>query len=183
MQTFTVPPSVSFISVEIAGSAGGTYGESFPGYGARVQAILSVIPGTVLKLFIGGQGGHSNYNTLAAGGWNGGGNSYGRTTSGGGASDIRIGGTTLANRVIVAGGGGGYYWSGCNQKGGDGGLYGTDGSGNCGIYHGGGGVLIEGGSGNGYYHAGFGALGLGGNGYNSGTEENSGGGGGYYGGR
>jgi hypothetical protein len=108
MQTWTVPPCVTSINVIVAGAKGGG---GVGGNGAKITATLSVTPGQVLNIFVGGMGSCGNN----SGGWNGGATGFAsnpanasyNSCGGGGASDIRIGGTALANRVIVAGGGGG----------------------------------------------------------------------------
>jgi hypothetical protein len=203
IQNLTVPLGYNYMFVDMSGASsgeGGTGSPHIPGYGARVQSYLSVIPGTLLHVSVGGQGVSCPASALpatssVAGGYNGGGAAYGIATSsggtgGGGASDIRIGGISLYNRVIVAGGGGGYF---CDptcgaQKGGDGGKYGRDGSvptvcGGAGKKAAGGGNWTSGGAAGGSVGAPNptpGTLGFGGNGgyYNAG-----GGGGGYYGGK
>lgn len=103
VQSFTVPSCVNYIDVDASGAQGFANGSTSFGRGGRVQARLTVTPGEVLSIYVGGQG------TSTSGGYNGGGNagsssSYG---AGGGASDIRRNGTTLNDRIIVAGGGGG----------------------------------------------------------------------------
>jgi hypothetical protein len=186
IQNFTIPASVYQISVDINGAAGGSYGSyGVPGYGARVQATIPVAPGTVLFIFVGGQGyvaGCYYGNEYAYGGWNGGGQGAFCSTSGGGSSDIRIGGTGFVNRIVVAGGGGGYYWGGgCDyQRGGHGGEVGVDGSGGCGFSRGGGGTATSGGTA-GNYGATAGSFGQGGDGFLPNTH--GGGGGGYFGGK
>ena len=103
-QTYTVPPCVFYISVDVRGAQGaGTTGQAtFPGgLGGRVQATLAVTPGEVLEIQIGGQPSGS------AAGYNGGGLGGPAAGGGGGASDIRQGGTGLSNRTVVAAGGGG----------------------------------------------------------------------------
>ena len=87
------------------------------GKGGRVQATMSVTPGQVLNIYVGGKG--DNYGN---GGYNGGGGravspAY-RSGGGGGATDIRIGGSALSDRVLVAGGGGGYQNRGVGGAGG-----------------------------------------------------------------
>ena len=74
-----------------------------------MTATLTVVPGEILNVFVGGQGGAGRRGRCgwrlqwrrrqAAQGISDGG--------GGGASDIRRGGNALSNRVVVAGGGGG----------------------------------------------------------------------------
>ncbi|UOQ97241.1 glycine-rich protein [Hymenobacter sp. 5317J-9] len=101
-QTYTVPPGVTKLLVDMAGASGANgMGAGVRGLGARVQATLDVTPGQVLTLVIGNTG-------ISSGAYNGGGRvSAGATGGGGGATDIRLGGTALTNRVLVAGGGGG----------------------------------------------------------------------------
>lgn len=107
VQSWTVPPCVTSISVTMAGAdGGGTSG----GNGAVISGTLAVTPGQVLNIYVGGTG---TCNTNSGGGWNGGGTGKAANSGangscgGGGATDIRIGGTALANRVMVAAGGGG----------------------------------------------------------------------------
>lgn len=99
VQTYLVPPGVTTMKMELWGAAG--YGDL--GYGGKVEAIVSVTPGSTLNIFVGGAGGPTT------GGYNGGGvpgvnATYG---GGGGATDIRVDGIALTDRIIVAGGGGG----------------------------------------------------------------------------
>ena len=184
VQTYTVPTCVFTITVDARGGAGGMSGAANPGLGGRVQATLSVTPGEVLNIYVGGAGS----NTGTPGGWNGGGISSagtGPTTgaSGGGASDIRRGGTALSNRILVAGGGGGTgtaQWT-LNHGGGGGGLNGTNGVtngtytlANCGA----GASQTAGGAGANNSPSYTGTLGQGGNG----GPHSGGGGGGRYGG-
>ena len=109
-QTWTVPPNVTSVRVDMAGARGHTIDNCSNcyrgGLGGRVQATLAVTPGQVLTIQVGGdRGANPNNTTLYQdGGYNGGGRG---SKPGGGATDIRIGGTALTNRVLVAGGGGG----------------------------------------------------------------------------
>ena len=105
LQTFTVPACVFNLSITAFGAQGGTNSNSTTvgGLGGRAIGVLTVTPGTVLNIYVGGTNG---YNGGGAAGVcqnsplsNGG--------VGGGASDVRINGIALANRIIVAGGGGG----------------------------------------------------------------------------
>jgi hypothetical protein len=99
MQTYTVPPSgVTQITINCYAASGVSMGliAQPPGYGGRAQGVLTVTPGQVLNLFVGGNNG-----------WNGGGADISAGANGGGASDVRTGGVALSNRIIVAGGGGG----------------------------------------------------------------------------
>ncbi len=206
--TWTVPAGVTSILVDVQGASGGTAGAGLgattPGKGGRTQATLTVVPGQVLNIYVGGTGGNGNA-AGAAGGFNGGGNAAGYVTwsggGGGGASDIRIGGTTLANRVVIGAGGGGagYDGGGCggDQPGGNGGGlsgatvttctgYITGFLGYPGVILSGGGTQVAGGAGGwivgGIYPAGSaGTLGTGGK-NNNGGGIGGGGGGGYYGG-
>jgi hypothetical protein len=208
-QTFTVPAGVTSISVDAYGASGTTIsaargGNGPIGKGGRVQTDLTVTPGDVLNIYVGGAhyydggfpsgGGPSSYPTIP-GGWNGGGNGpnyngVGMGWGGGGATDIRIGGTALSDRVIVSGGGGA-KGNGSNEDGGDGGgLVGQNGGGGTnsgGPKYGAGGSQSSGGAG-GYAWYGNGtptysivpssngALGQGG----TGRLDSGGGGGGYY---
>jgi hypothetical protein len=187
----------NYMYVDMSGAAsggggGGTGTGGIPGYGARVQSYLSVVPGTVLRVIVGCQGGDCPSPSMPFTGYlptayNGGGAGYGNSgncggSGGGGASDIRIGGLSLSNRVAVAGGGGGYYcWKECaTLKGGDSGQFGRAGTG-CGRNAGGGSGTAGGTAGATLVSPApsAGSLGFGGNG---GGENSAGGGGGYYGG-
>lgn len=118
VQTYTVPPGVYCIQVDVRGAKGGGPNG---GNGARVQANLNVTPGQVLEIRVGGMG------SCPAAGWNGGG--AGSTASGagnescggGGASDIRIAPYGLGNRIVVAAGGGGMGGGNTDAQGGVGG--------------------------------------------------------------
>ncbi|MCW3121572.1 MAG: hypothetical protein JWQ38_1064, partial [Flavipsychrobacter sp.] len=105
VQTFVIPDNVISISIDIAGGTGGSSYFSKGGFGGRVQCRMSVTPGEVLNIFIGGAGKESSRKMPA--GFNGGSPDMDDMAGGGGASDIRVGGTALSNRVVVAGGGGG----------------------------------------------------------------------------
>jgi hypothetical protein len=188
IQNVTVPSSARFISVDITGGAGGLSDSGItglPGKGARVQATIPVTGGSVLHIYVGGQGG------LPAGGWNGGGDGF-TSYGGGGASDIRVGGYSFESRIVVVGGGGGRYQStDCGpQKGGDGGQVGTAGSvSTCFSLAGGGGGTATAGGVRGQTNvaenhvATAGSLGLGGKGATGSGSYAGGGGGGYYGGK
>jgi len=125
LQTFTVPVCVTSITADVRGAQGGGTTGSLGGNGGRAQATMTVIPGEVLQIYVGGAGTYTV--STPTGGYNGGAgfaNLYPTTTlggTGGGASDIRRG-TGLSNRIIVAGGGGGGSNSSSNNRaGGDGG--------------------------------------------------------------
>lgn len=114
---WTVPKAGSF-TLELWGGQGGngvaytSTSTSTGGLGGYAKGIYTAAQGTVLNIYVGGQGASASgslyANSTFAGGWNGGGagNHYGMA-GGGGASDIRVGGTALTDRIIVAGGGGG----------------------------------------------------------------------------
>ena len=192
VQTYTVPCGVTSIQVDMKGARGGFgYGSySRGGYGGRIVCSLSVTPGQVLYLNVGGYGNNGSSGSYASGGFNGGaGCSYTYGGGGGGATDIRIGSNSLSNRVIVAGGGGGggYYSSSSNYSRGGGGGTTTGQAGTYGgtvgyssTYCGWGGTQSSGGSGA-TYSSPDGGVGTQGNGGNGGYY-GGGGGGGYYGG-
>ena len=190
-QTYAVPVGVAEVSIAATGAAGGgpTTGLT-AGSGAVVSGMVSVTPGEVLYVEVGGVGG------LPAGGFNGGGVGGTNTNvgisefGGGGASDVRLVsssvGGSLDSRVIVAAGGGGSATPAAaggnagapgtsapgSSVGGDAGTQTAGGTGGCDV------LLTGCGS--------AGTLGLGGAGGVSGTgasaREGSGGGGGLYGG-
>ncbi len=176
-QTYTVPAGVYTLTVDARGASGGAAYNCCTAepktLGGRVQCLLSVTPGEVLNIYVGGSG--ADWSTAATtGGWNGGGNNGTFGACGGGASDIRVGGTALSNRVIVAGaGGGGGDFSYIGGAGG--GLVGAAGQGATTSDTAGGGTQTGPGAG-GYA---LGTLGIGGNGA---SYSNGGGGGGYWGG-
>lgn len=177
-QTWVVPEGVTTVTLETWGAQGWT-GSYSGGLGGYAKGDLSVTPGQVLNIFVGGQGTAAVGNAApGGGGWNGGGNGQTNASAnsaggGGGASDVRSGGTALANRVIVgAGGGGSTNNTGCTGGNG-GGVTGSDGGGA--FSPGTGGTQSSGGSTDG-------VLGQGGNAISGMTPWNGGGGGGYYGG-
>jgi hypothetical protein len=185
LQTYTVPPGVTNIQIETWGAqGGGSKPCSGPlqedgGLGGYAIGNLSVTPGDVLTIYVGGHPVPYEGSGVGPGGFNGGGNCGQWGGGGGGASDVRVGGVALANRVIVAGGGGGGN-AGCPEHGAGGngggliGDTGTDGGG--GYLPASGGTQVAGGAGAGGGSAG--ALGVGG----TGGYHVGGGGGGYYGG-
>jgi Glycine rich protein/SprB repeat/Secretion system C-terminal sorting domain len=181
LQTYTVPPGATSITVDVYGAQGGL-GYNVPnvgaGLGGRVQATVAVTPGEILNIYVGGQGGPGGTTIGGTAGYNGGGVgggwSGGRSGGGGGgASDIRQGGTALSNRVVIGAGGGGtgVNFSSGNRGGDGGGLTGANGL--TGTYLGAGATQSAGGAPNG-------VLGAGGNA--PGGQTGGGGGGGYYGG-
>lgn len=102
LQTYTVPAGITQLTVTLKGASGGnaTWGTATGGLGATVTGTITVTPGSIINIYVGGQSG-----------WNGGGAAGNAAATqggrGGDASDIRIGGTALTDRVLVAGGGGG----------------------------------------------------------------------------
>jgi hypothetical protein len=158
-QYWTVPDQVHAAKFVLLGASGGR-GQGFPitspsqGLGARVTATISVVPGEVLEVNVGGRGGdnltHFTYNesNVGKGGWNGGGDGgksttgytdidYDQAPGGGGATDVRRVNTSgqypLSKRILVAGGGGGSAFrtdpSTTGGYGGDGGASGENGTG------------------------------------------------------
>lgn len=192
-QVFTVPQGVTSITFDAAGAIGGSDDISVnpnPGKGGRIQGNLSVAPGDVLNIFVGGRGFNGSI-FGAAGGFNGGGNAYywpgyGCAGAGGGASDIRLNGTALSDRAVVAAGGGGNGWdspAGAYAGGDGGGLTGANGADNVGGSHAWGGTQAAGGAGAnrpGWISGSNGSAGMGGFGSLQGVS--GGGGGGYFGG-
>ncbi len=186
MQTFTVPPGVTSVTINAFGAQGGGSEACAPpnqedgGLGGNATGTLAVTPGQVLNIFV-GQKPAMVPGIGQPGGYNGGGASGQWAGAGGGASDVRVGGTALGDRVIVAGGGGGGN-TGCPEHGAGGnggGLSGDDGTnGGGGFNPGGGGSQIAGGFA-GTAPGAPGSLGIGGG---SGQYHEGGGGGGYYGG-
>lgn len=114
-QQFAVPAGVTSLQVSAVGAPGGG---SLGGVGGTASAAVTVTPGDMLYVEVGGAG------TSSAGGFNGGGDPGANSVStpagagGGGASDVRrvpaAEGGSLASRLIVAGGGGGAGGLGLN---------------------------------------------------------------------
>ena len=195
VQTYTVPACVTSVYIDAQGAPGGMGGylnyPEYAGNGGRVQAVMTVTPGQVLFVYVGGTGASKFGNTtvgVVAGGFNGGGSGYYYYCGGGGgASDIRTGGSALANRVIVAGGGGGaaYNCSSSEMGGAGGGTTGGNGY-YCGSYSscygGSGGTQTAGGTVGTCYSQPSGAGTLGQGGSATANYYSGGGGGGYYGG-
>jgi hypothetical protein len=95
--TFTVPAGVTVATFKLDGAQGGSYPGTAPGgLGGSVTATLSVTPGQVFQVNVGGHG--------SADPTDGGVNSG---SGGGGSSDVRTGRFRDADRVLAAGGGGG----------------------------------------------------------------------------
>ena len=189
VQTFTVPAGVTSINIVAKGARGGTSGNDNAqcgqrgGLGGSASGDLTVVPGQVLNIYVGGRGQAGN-----VGGYNGGGVAcpdVNTCSRGGGASDVRQGGNALTDRKIVAAGGGGVEYSGCSGTGGDGGgLTGIGGNeGGFGGRNGGGATQGVGGiAGVGAYNGSPGVLGVGGASGNHPAGHAGSGGGGYYGG-
>uniref|UniRef100_UPI0026243364 glycine-rich protein n=1 Tax=uncultured Pontibacter sp. TaxID=453356 RepID=UPI0026243364 len=188
---WTVPAGVSSIRLEAWGAQGGSAlmngCTTTGGLGGYAKGELTVTPGQVLKIYVGGAGGAGN-----SGGFNGGGrggSDANTTSTGGGASDIRVGVASLNDRILVAAGGGGAeLHGGCDISGGaGGGLTGGSGIGNSTLANSGiGGSQSAGGQGgpNTVYNnygtsSSPGTFGAGGN---SASLHSGGGGGGWYGG-
>ncbi len=182
VQTYTVPDGVTLVEIETWGAQGGSStgldGEpATGGLGGYSIGKLSVIPGQILNVYVGGAG-----SAYGAGGYNGGGQAaseYG--AAGGGGSDVRVSPYGLSNRVIVGGGGGGGSFGIYGRLGGDGGgLIGGVGEFGAGYFAGTGGTQVAGGT------AGccLGSVSAGDCGVGGGTGyyRNAGGGGGWYGG-
>jgi hypothetical protein len=135
IQTFTVPCGVTSVFIQTWGAQGGSgaiggngVSGGNGGFGGYAEGFLTVAPGDVLNIFVGGQG------ATPAGGFNGGANGGSQNAGGGGgASDVRFGGTAEANRVITAGGGGGGGRGGCHESSGSGGIGGNGGDGGGGV--------------------------------------------------
>lgn len=198
IQTYTVPAGVTTLTVDLMGAKGGSGYPSVSagGNGGRVTGTISVTPGQVLQIYVGGMGGDASASLAGSAGFNGGGigalysGAYGGG-GGGGATDIRVPPYSLSDRIAIAGGGGGgaYNASTTNY---DKGGYGNGPTGEAGYSNnvsatgagGYGGSQTSGGNGgfwSGYCTASSGSLGVGGNG-GSCSNSGGGGGGGYYGG-
>ncbi len=176
-QTYTVPTGVTSISVSATGGTGGAIYSVAGSPSARIQATLTVVPGEVLTVVVGGQG------NSGTGGYGGGGTSQSQG-GGGGATDLRRTSTsstgdylTTRNALLVAAGGGG---SGYTAAGGAGGTPSPGGNGQnagTGTYGGSGASQTAPGAG-----AGSPFIGNPGSNNNGGGGYGGGGGGGYYGG-
>ena len=122
IQTWTVPVGVTRIFVDVAGAQGGSAGTNVAGRGGKVSGILTVTPGDILQITVGGQ----PTTNIAVYGFAGNG---GRSTNfgtiaraGGGLSAISTAApVTQANALLIAGGGGGTPTSGFAGNGGAGG--------------------------------------------------------------
>ena len=200
-QSYTVPANTYSISVRAAGGPGGTGTGSVAVAGAVMEATLTVVPGEVLTVNVGGAGYPGVAGLMAAGGYNGGATGNNNQGGGGGATDLRRaianGRTTdyLASRnamLVAAGAGGGGGGGGNGSAGGAAGLYvasGGKGGGTSGGYGGtqtapGAGGDIAGGVAGGVGVGAAGSEGTGGSGGALGNNSGGGGGGGggYFGG-
>ncbi|SFH94730.1 glycine-rich protein [Albimonas pacifica] len=184
-QSWVVPDSVVSIQIEVWGASGYTAQLNAGGEGGYTIGTLSVTPGEILWIVVGGQGlsAGTNPSMPAGGGFNGGGDGLTNSTSndayaggGGGGTDVRQGGDALTDRVIVAGGGGGATGNSGSLGGDGGGLSGETGGSA-------GGDSFPGGAGGTQTTAGLnGGFGFGGSATLAQTPWNGGGGGGWYGG-
>ncbi len=197
-QTWTVPAEVTEATFDVYGAQGGSgpFATSIGGKGGHAKASLSVTPGAVYQITVGGRGGSVRFgqDPPGAGGFNGGGSGgsgFLTAGGGGGASDVRTGSFALTDRIIIAGGGGGapyglaFGGSGGGSEGGDGrggGKGDNNGGGKGGSQTAGGAGGI--GQGDGGGNGEDGSLGNGGAGsdHTAGGGTGAGGGGGYYGG-
>ena len=208
VQTYTVPAGATAITVDAYGAQGGGIQcggaeeyQSKGGCGGRVKATISVTPGHVLNIVVGGHGGvvSGTLSSGAAGYGGGGADAYYNTTwpSAGGGGGSFIIDATAGDTLLVAGGGGGGGGDFCSTSfsgsyGDNGGAGGgsTGGAGNanlCGTGAGGkGGTQTAGGAGStcSSYTGAAGGFGHGGSSPATGTagEPSGGGGGGRYGG-
>ena len=111
-QCWSVPADVIAATFDVYGAQGGANLNGIPGgKGAHVQAAVAVLPGTTMRIDVGGKAPGLGNEIGGAGG--GGGSGKNSVTfkqdsgGGGGASDVRVGSFGLADRILVAGGGGG----------------------------------------------------------------------------
>ena len=182
VQTYTVPVGVTLIEISAAGAAGGSGYNSNQwgpgGLGGYISTLLSVSPGQVYYVYVGGMGAsRTTYYGIShsSGGYNGGGSCAGPNTGeGGGGTDVRRVANDVTTRIIVSGGGGGgQSW---NNGGNGGGLLGGNGLGGCTAVNGGsqtaGGTSSAGSACAGSLYQGGGCS----------ISNSAGGGGGYYGG-
>ena len=202
LQYWTVPDGVTAALFTLYGGEGGDpCGTGNGGLGGRTIAAISVTPGQVLQIRVGGRGQKGKClfeGVTASGGYNGGAAGQRGGGGGGGASDVRAAGYGLASRLIVAGGGGGsgVDSGGVDEGSVDGGGGGGE-EGQTGLYGGalgGAGTQLSGGSagggpvgfGPGGNEGEAGTIGNGGGGAAGGTQGGGtgggGGGGGWYGG-
>lgn len=119
-QTWTVPAWVTSVSIEMHGGHGsngfsGLAGGGAGGYGAKVIANVSVTPGDVLSIYVGGAGSPNPFPGGGAGGSGGTSNNNfgGSGGNGGGSSYIMRSGLYVA--LAAGGGGGGGGSAGCTM--------------------------------------------------------------------
>ena len=113
VQTYTVPVGVMLIEISAAGAAGGGgYNSnvwSVGGRGGYIKTLLSVSPGQVYYVYVGGMGASRTsgyYISHSSGGYNGGGPCTDPNTGeGGGGTDVRTSANDVTTRVVVSGGG------------------------------------------------------------------------------
>ena len=99
IQSWTVPPCVTSITVSVSGaSGGGTAG----GLGATITGNILVNPGDIVSIQVGGTG-TGMLPTFGGGGAGQNSNVLNDSYAGGGASSISVNGSL----IIIAGGGGG----------------------------------------------------------------------------
>ena len=112
-QTFTIPATVTNITVTLTGGSGGNGGNDAGRSGGagstagRVTGTLAVTPGEVLTLFIGGAGGNGSDGRGASGGWSG---ASGGAPLGGAGGSGGNSGTKSFSSSGSGGGGGGATW-------------------------------------------------------------------------
>ena len=119
-QYWTVPPRVYRATFYVYGAQGqrGLNGGGAGGLGGEATATLTVHPGEVLQITVGGM--PAGYIPFAGYNGGGGGDGYGPSYwggGGGGASDVRTAPYHLSDRMLIAGGGGG--GGGCGSDGND----------------------------------------------------------------
>ena len=157
-QQFTVPNGIYTVSIEAYGASGGDADSHTGGNGGYISTDISVTPGAILDIVVGGHGRNSGcYGSQCDYGYNGGGTGYGGG-GGGGATDVRYNNA----RLVVAGGGGG---ASSGRNGGNGGEVNSMASGT--FTYGQDAYYSSGGGGGGGYYGG--SPGYGGTSYTSGT--------------
>ena len=167
-QSFTVPAGVTSIAVNIDGASGGT--GTYAGLGGQVTGTISVTPGEVLTIIVGGDNGYGGGGAGGGSGGSGGGGTFIEDASGNYLAVAGAGGA--GGSGYTGGAGGGLTGGQGTNAGGEGGTQSAGGAGGLGesgskvLYVGGNGSLGQGGAG----------------GYTTGGYSNGGGGGGYYGG-
>lgn len=127
IQIWTVPAGVTRIFVDVAGAQGGNFNANAGGKGGKVSGLLTVSPGDVLQITVGGQP-TTNIALYGFGGNGGRSTSYGTIArAGGGLSAISSAApVTQTNAFLIAAGGGG---ANANIGGFGGGINGGNGAG------------------------------------------------------